>query len=309
MAFNNSLSRVLSRPASTTRPSSGRRAPGRRSTSRRSARPPASACAPKEPDPDHYAYEHRHCEVAVVGAGPAGLAAARAAARAGARVILFDEQAEFGGSLLADAHARSTASRRPNGSPRSLARTGFAAERDVAAAHAGLRLLRAEFPCRRGARHRPPRRIPIPSCRARGFGRCGRNGSSSRPARMSGRWCSPTTTGRASCSPIPRARSPLATASGRARAIVVATTHDGGYRAALDLAEAGCEIVTDRRFARRGDRPAAGGGARRAGCRWSCTRPFSARGAICASPMPALRGCGRTDGRASPTTSPATSSP
>jgi sarcosine oxidase subunit alpha len=53
--------------------------------------------APTDPDPDHYAFEHRHCEVAVVGAGPAGLAAARAAARAGGRVILFDEQTEFGG--------------------------------------------------------------------------------------------------------------------------------------------------------------------------------------------------------------------
>ena len=39
--------------------------------------------APSEPDPDHYAFEHRHCEVAVVGAGPAGLAAALSAARAG----------------------------------------------------------------------------------------------------------------------------------------------------------------------------------------------------------------------------------
>src|SRR5271156_1116852 len=36
---------------------------------------------------------------------PAGLAAALAAARAGARVILFDEQAEFGGSLLAETQA------------------------------------------------------------------------------------------------------------------------------------------------------------------------------------------------------------
>ena len=53
--------------------------------------------APTDPDPDHYAYEHRHCDVAVVGGGPAGLTAARAAARAGGRVILFDEQAEFGG--------------------------------------------------------------------------------------------------------------------------------------------------------------------------------------------------------------------
>ena len=42
-----------------------------------------------------------HCDVLVVGGGPAGLAAALAAGRAGARVILADEQSEFGGSLLA----------------------------------------------------------------------------------------------------------------------------------------------------------------------------------------------------------------
>jgi len=36
-----------------------------------------------------------------VGAGPAGIAAALAAGRSGARVILADEQAEPGGSLLA----------------------------------------------------------------------------------------------------------------------------------------------------------------------------------------------------------------
>ncbi|HEY5820401.1 MAG TPA: 2Fe-2S iron-sulfur cluster-binding protein [Propionibacteriaceae bacterium] len=42
-----------------------------------------------------------HTDVLVVGAGPAGLAAARTAGRAGARVILVDDQAETGGSLLA----------------------------------------------------------------------------------------------------------------------------------------------------------------------------------------------------------------
>lgn len=57
--------------------------------------------APKENDPDSYDYLNQHCDVLVVGAGPAGLAAALAAGRSGARVILADEQEEFGGSLLA----------------------------------------------------------------------------------------------------------------------------------------------------------------------------------------------------------------
>ncbi|MBT7248132.1 MAG: sarcosine oxidase subunit alpha family protein [Rhodospirillaceae bacterium] len=56
--------------------------------------------APTEPDPDHYDRMNTHCDVLVVGAGPAGLSAALAAARAGARVILVDDQAEHGGSLL-----------------------------------------------------------------------------------------------------------------------------------------------------------------------------------------------------------------
>ncbi|MGO4125771.1 sarcosine oxidase subunit alpha family protein [Inquilinus sp. YAF38] len=52
------------------------------------------------PDPDHYEKATIHCDVLVVGAGPAGLAAALAAGRSGARVILCDEGARFGGSLL-----------------------------------------------------------------------------------------------------------------------------------------------------------------------------------------------------------------
>ncbi|MGL6159113.1 sarcosine oxidase subunit alpha [Microbulbifer sp.] len=57
--------------------------------------------APAEADPDIYDKLNQHCDVLVVGAGPAGLMAAREAARTGARVIIADEQNEFGGSLLA----------------------------------------------------------------------------------------------------------------------------------------------------------------------------------------------------------------
>ncbi len=61
--------------------------------------------APTLPDPDRYISRFAHCDVLVIGAGPAGLAAALIAADAGARVILCDEQAECGGSLLAETAA------------------------------------------------------------------------------------------------------------------------------------------------------------------------------------------------------------
>ena len=57
--------------------------------------------APKEPDPDHYNHQNIHCDVLVVGAGPAGLMAALSAGKSGAKVIIADDQANFGGSLLA----------------------------------------------------------------------------------------------------------------------------------------------------------------------------------------------------------------
>ncbi len=56
--------------------------------------------APAAPDTDRYDKMHAHCDVLVVGAGPAGIAAALEAGRAGARVIVVDEQQELGGSLL-----------------------------------------------------------------------------------------------------------------------------------------------------------------------------------------------------------------
>ena len=56
--------------------------------------------APREPDPDRYEKMNTHADVLVAGGGPAGLAAALAAGRTGARVLLADEQNEFGGALL-----------------------------------------------------------------------------------------------------------------------------------------------------------------------------------------------------------------
>ncbi len=56
--------------------------------------------APTEPDPDVYASTYAHCDVLIVGAGPAGLAAAIAASKKDQRVVLVDENTELGGSLL-----------------------------------------------------------------------------------------------------------------------------------------------------------------------------------------------------------------
>ncbi|MDT5402904.1 MAG: sarcosine oxidase, subunit alpha [Mycobacterium sp.] len=52
------------------------------------------------PDPARYDAMHAHADMLIVGAGPAGLMAALTAARAGARVVLLDEQSEPGGALL-----------------------------------------------------------------------------------------------------------------------------------------------------------------------------------------------------------------
>jgi len=56
--------------------------------------------SPAEKDPDYYEHRNVHCDVLIAGAGPAGLMAALAAARTGARVIIADDQNEFGGTLL-----------------------------------------------------------------------------------------------------------------------------------------------------------------------------------------------------------------
>lgn len=56
-------------------------------------------------DPDQYDHGYLHCDILIIGAGPSGLAAALHAGRAGARVILADEDFLPGGRLLTETHA------------------------------------------------------------------------------------------------------------------------------------------------------------------------------------------------------------
>jgi len=51
-------------------------------------------------DPAEYDHKHVHTDVAVIGSGPAGLAAARAAVATGVRVMLLEQDFVLGGSLL-----------------------------------------------------------------------------------------------------------------------------------------------------------------------------------------------------------------
>jgi len=56
----------------------------------------------KQDDPDDYDKGFLHCDLLIIGAGPAGLSAALTAGRAGARVILADEDFRMGGRLNAE---------------------------------------------------------------------------------------------------------------------------------------------------------------------------------------------------------------
>ena len=55
-----------------------------------------------EEDPDSYDKGFLHCDLLIIGSGPSGLAAALTAGRAGAEVIIAEEDFAFGGRLLAE---------------------------------------------------------------------------------------------------------------------------------------------------------------------------------------------------------------
>ena len=55
-------------------------------------------------DPDRYDHGFLHCDILIIGAGPAGLSAALAAGRTGARVILADEDFRMGGRLNSETY-------------------------------------------------------------------------------------------------------------------------------------------------------------------------------------------------------------
>ena len=230
-----------SRPASTTRPSCGRSLleQGLRAVHPRRRRPRPR---PPEPDPDTLRSRFAHCDVLVVGAGPAGLAAALAAGRGGAKVILCDEQAELGGSLLRAGrrHRRRPAwdwlERTPRG------RAGGDAERHRAAAHHGVRLLPPES--RRALASASP--TISPSCRqaaaraaVEGAGQAGRAGPGRHRAAAGLRRQRPA--GRHAGGGGAHLPQPLRRAVGER--VVVVSAHDTAWVAAFDLAQAGVDVA------------------------------------------------------------------
>ncbi len=96
--------RRSSRRASTTRPSCGRDAFWEKLYEPAIRHAAGLGSLSGAPDPDLYDKGFLHCDLLIIGSGPAGLAAALTAGRAGADVILADEDYLIGGRLNAETH-------------------------------------------------------------------------------------------------------------------------------------------------------------------------------------------------------------
>ena len=66
--------------------------------------------APNERDPDRYEIQNIHCDVLVVGGGRAGLEKASELTRSGARVVLVEQDCQWGGELAWDSSSKEGAS-------------------------------------------------------------------------------------------------------------------------------------------------------------------------------------------------------
>jgi heterotetrameric sarcosine oxidase alpha subunit len=193
---------------------------------------------PRLPDPDRYDHRAAFCDLAVIGAGPAGLGAALAAAEAGRRVIVIEQDAVPGGSLLSERvaidgvpgaqWAQAVVARIRAAGGRVLLRTtatGYwddnfitAVERRVEPGQAGTGLAQVSWKLRCGEVVLATGTIERPLVFA----------DNDVPGVM-----------------LAGAARRLALRHGVApgRRAVIATSHDGAYRTAFALAEAGVEIV------------------------------------------------------------------
>ena len=198
--------------------------------------------APTAPDPDRYQHRYAHCDVLVIGAGPAGLAAALAASESGARVILVDEQAEMGGALLHDVTSTIDGKAAWDWLAEAIAELGRRGNVTLLPRTTAFGYYDHNLVGLGAAPHRPSERARTPTCRASACGRCAPARSCWRPARSSARSSSPATTGPASCWPTPaRLRQPLWRGARPARGD--RDVRCLGLYGAADLKAAGLEVT------------------------------------------------------------------
>ena len=200
--------------------------------------------APTAPDPDHYAQHYALCDVLVVGAGGAGLAAALAAGEAGARVILCRRA---GGNGRRDCWTKSAST-----IDRVPARDWVAAALSRLRAMANVTLLprtqafgyyAQNF---LGLAERVTDHLAEPSPKApreRLWQVRAGDVVLAHAAPSNARWCFLKTTAPESCSPRRREPISIATARDAGKRAVAFLADDSGYAAALDLHRAGIEIA------------------------------------------------------------------